>query len=343
MRGRLSQLAVGHVFTPAYNFMPGIAVAVLLAIIAQLLELRYGAPAMLMALLLGMVCSFLSQRSRLAPGVAYAAKGLLRLGVALLGVRISVQMAVELGYAVIALVVCATIATILFGLLVGPLFGHRYRFSLLSAGSVAICGASAAIAIAAILPQDKQAADRLAFTIIGVTLLSTIAMVLYPLLVAAVDFDEHTAGIFIGASIHDVAQVVGAGFSISEYTGELATLVKLMRVAMLAPVVLVASLLLRYTVATAIGDTKHRPPLLPTFVIGFVLLACINSLGLIPESVGQGVASLSRWMLLIAIVAVGMKTSLKQAAGLGVAAIGLLVVETLFIGGVVFSVLYYWQ
>ena len=129
--------------------------------------------------------------------------------------------------------------------------------------------------------------------------------------------------------------MVGAGFSISEQTGDTATLVKLMRVAMLAPIVLVASLMIRAFAELPKDGT--RPPLLPGFVVAFLLLAGLNSFGLIPASVSDFLSQWSRWLLLTAIAAVGMKTNLKQVLAVGGAAIALLIVETLFIAGLILA------
>lgn len=321
--------------TTAQSLAPGMIIAAIVAISAQFLALHYGTPAMLLALLLGIAVNFLGDESKTAPGIGFAASSLLRLGVALLGVRISLDLILALGPSVIALVVFAVFATILFGLMVARLFGHRWRFALLTAGSVAICGASAAMAISAILPRDETSEKHLIFTVMGVTVLSTLAMILYPIAVGILGLTEVQGGIFLGGTIHDVAQVVGAGFTISETTGDTATLVKLIRVAMLAPVVLVAALLIRrFATAPATGKT---PPLLPGFVAGFLVLAALNSLNLIPQGIAQTLSAASRWFLLTAIAAVGMKTNIKELLKVGGAAIGLLTIETAFIAGIILA------
>lgn len=303
--------------------------AVIVAITAKFLAEHYGTPAMLLALLLGIAVNFLGQEGRTVPGVAFGARSLLRLGVAFLGARISFDLMMGLGPSVILLVVTGVVATISFGLAVSRFFGHAWRFAFLTAGSVAICGASAAMAISAILPRDERSEERLIFTVMGVTILSTLAMILYPIAVSALDLTEVQGGIFLGGTIHDVAQVVGAGFTISETTGDTATLVKLIRVAMLAPVVLVASLLIRRFATLPSGE--NSPPILPGFVIGFLVLACLNTLHLVPAFVVDILSTASRWLLLTAIAAVGMKTDIKQLLKVGGAAIALLSFETLFI------------
>lgn len=317
---------------------PGIIVSVIVAITAQFLADHYATPAMLLALLLGIAVSFLGEEGKAVEGIGFSAKTLLRVGIAFLGVRISLEMTAQLGWPLVAMIIGAVVLTIGFGLLVSRFFGYQWRFAFLTAGSVAICGASAAMAISAILPKDERSEERLLFTVMGVTVLSTMAMIAYPILANFLDLGDFAGGIFLGASIHDVAQVVGAGFSISEQTGDTATLVKLIRVSMLAPVVIIASLLIRrYTEAPADGS---RPPILPFFVLGFLVLATLNSLGIIPTFIADLLSQASRWLLLIAIAAVGMKTNLKQVLSVGGAAIALIIVETVFIASVTLGGVY---
>ncbi|MBV0893571.1 putative sulfate exporter family transporter [Paracoccus sp. Z118] len=314
------------------DLFPGFAVSALIAATAQFLSEHYGAPAMLLALLLGLALNFLAEEgTRTAPGIAVTARTVLRLGVALLGARISAGMLAQLGWPLVLLVIGGVIATILFALLAARVVGRRWRFALLTGGSVAICGASAAMAIAAVLPRHERSERDLVFTVLAVTVLSTVAMVIYPMLADPFGFDDRTAGVFLGGTIHDVAQVVGAGFSISPEAGETATLVKLIRVAMLAPVVLVFSVIIRAQ-GQAEATGGKRPPLLPSFVVGFLLLAAANSLGLIPAALAEAAGAVSRWCLLISIAAVGVKTSLGKMLEVGGGAIALLVIETLFLG-----------
>lgn len=330
----MSTTIVARLFgVPALGpLFPGFAVSVLVAATAQFLSEHYGAPAMLMALLLGLALNFLSEPgTKPAAGIEFTARTVLRLGVALLGARISVDMLAELGGPAIALVVGGVIMTILFALFATRFVGRSWRFALLTGGSVAICGASAAMAIAAVLPKHEKSERDLVFTVLSVTVLSTIAMVVYPMLSDAFGFSARDSGVFLGGTIHDVAQVVGAGFSISPETGETATLVKLIRVSMLAPVVLCFSIIIRQR---GLNDqvSGKKPPLLPSFVVGFLILAALNSFGLIPKVVADGAGDFSRWALLIAIAAVGIKTSLKRMLEVGPGAIALLVAETVFLG-----------
>ncbi|MBO9476444.1 putative sulfate exporter family transporter [Shimia sp. R11_0] len=319
------------------NF-PGVAVAITVAATAQLLSEHHGAPAMLLALLFGIALNFLGEEGRTVAGVGFSARTLLRIGVALLGVRISAMSVMALGWSLIALTILGVATTIGFGLFIARFLGHKWRFATLTAGSVAICGASAAMAIAAILPKDDRSEERLLFTVMGVTVMSTIAMIAYPAIVTQLELGDQMAGVFLGGTIHDVAQVAGAGFSISQEVGDTAVLVKLIRVSMLAPVVLIASLLIRSLVKTP--TTGERPPILPGFVLGFLALATLNTFGAIPAPICDLLSDMSRYFLLTAVAAVGMKTNLKQVLGVGGAAIALIIVETLFIAGFILAGIY---
>jgi uncharacterized integral membrane protein (TIGR00698 family) len=211
------------------------------------------------------------------------------------------------------------------------ILGRGWRIALLTGGSVAICGASAAMAIAAVLPRNENSERNLIFTVISVMLLSTTAMIAYPILCSALGLDDRATGIFLGATIHDVAQVVGAGFSVSDTAGEAATLVKLFRITLLAPVVLCYSLAIRRLVPDEAIAAGARPPLVPGFVLGFIVLAAANSVGLVPAPAAALMVDASRWALVLGIAAVGMKTSMKSIRQVGVTAIALIVAETVFL------------
>lgn len=211
---------------------------------AEWLSERYSTPVMLLALLVGMAFNFLRQEALFAPGIGFAAKSVLRIGIALLGIRITLHQLVGLGVFPIALVLLSIASTLLFGLMLSRFMRINRNFGLLSAGAVGICGASAALAISAILPRRQETELDTILAVIVVTLLSTLAMIFYPQIALLLGLDDTEAGIFIGGTIHDVAQVIGAGFSISDHAGDISTYVKLLRVATLIPVILIISLLI---------------------------------------------------------------------------------------------------
>ena len=313
--------------------IPGLLLSATIALAVRFVSDQLGGPAMLYALLFGMAFNFLTEDERFAAGIYFASRNILRFGVALLGLRITTGDVTELGWPVVALIVASVVATIVVGGLIGRAFGLKGDQSVLSAGAVAICGASAALAIASVLPSHKDHERNTIMTVAGVTALSTVAMVAYPVFVTYLQYDNATAGIFLGATIHDVAQVVGAGYIISDQTGEISTLVKLIRVACLVPVVLMISLVTHRSRA----ESPDKRPLLPWFLVAFVVLVIVNSMGWVSPYVNSALTPVSGWCLLTAVAALGVKTSLKALADVGPAPIGVMVIQTLLLAALVIA------
>lgn len=311
--------------------VPGLLLSATIALAVRFVSDRLGGPAMLYALLFGMAFNFLTEDERFAKGIRIASRNILRFGVALLGLRITTAEVMQLGWESVALIVSAVVATILFGGLIGRLSGLKSDQSILSAGAVAICGASAALAIASVLPSHKDHERNMILTVAGVTALSTVAMVVYPVFVTYLHYDNTTAGVFLGATIHDVAQVVGAGYIISDETGEISTLVKLIRVACLVPVVVTISLIMH----RRRSPDASNEPLLPWFLIAFVALVIVNSMGWVPAQAHTLLTPVSSWCLLTAVAALGVKTSLRALADVGPAPIGVMVGQTIFLAAFV--------
>jgi len=323
---------------------PGLSAAVVIAIASLFLAEHYGASAMLFALLLGMALNFLSEEGRTVEGVQWTSIALLRIGIALLGLRITFNEIANLGLNVTLMVLLCVVATIIVGVLLSRLIYARVatnQVGVLTGGAVAICGASAALAISAILPKHANSDRDTTFAVIGVTALSTIAMVIYPLLTHAMGFTNIEAGIFLGATIHDVAQVIGAGYSVSPEAGDTATIVKLLRVAMLLPVILLLSIIFRRQ-HQAHGASEKKPPLLPLFAVIFGLLVALNSLVVLPAELLRLANEASRFFLVVAIAAIGMKTQLKELVQLGWRPVILIVAETLFLASIVIIAIKFW-
>ncbi|MDN3922940.1 YeiH family protein [Roseateles violae] len=325
-------LAIGRWPARTRALFPGVMACGVVAAAATFLSEHYGAPVMLFALLLGMAMNFLSGEGACAAGIGFTAREVLRIGVALLGLRITIAQVAALGWGPVGIVVASVVITITVSMLVAKLLGFQSIFGLLTGGATAICGASAALALSAALPAHPQKERATLFTVIGVSALSTFAMIAYPMICNALGLSPNAAGIFLGGTIHDVAQVVGAGYSLSRETGDVATLVKLMRVAMLLPVIVFAAALTR---ARGDGGGGERPPLLPWFAVGFALLVLINSTGWVPKSVQSLGSEISRWCLVAAIAGIGMKTQLKDLVTVGFKPVALMLGETIFLAGLV--------
>jgi uncharacterized integral membrane protein (TIGR00698 family) len=287
------------------------------------------APAVLFALLIGMALNpLIASRRELTPGLALSARTLLRLGIVLLGARVTIGELAGLGVSTLVLAVGGVSVTVALGWALGRMLGLRSDQAALSAGAVAICGASAALAISAVLPRHEDSDRNTMITIVGVTALSTVAMVLYPLIAQMAGMDHRVAGVFLGASIHDVAQVVGAGFMISPDTAETATIVKLTRVACLAPVVAVLGFLFG---AHKQGEGGFTLPV-PLFLLGFIAVMLIRSAGWITPHAAEFLTKASQWLLLIAVAALGAKTSVKDILAPGLMPLLAMTLQTVLIG-----------
>ncbi len=326
-------VAKESMLTKARDYGPGVLMSFTIAAAATFVSEHYGAPAMLFALLIGMAFHFLSVEGQCVSGVKFTSTRLLKIGVALLGVRVTFSDIASLGAAPVILTPILIILTIGAGFVFAKLAKRDRKFGILTGGAVAICGASAALAIYSALGEDKDTERDTLFTVIAVTSLSTVAMILYPILFTAFGFDDRAIGYLLGATIHDVAQVVGAGYAVSDEAGAVATYVKLLRVACLPVVVIIIAFASRRA-AQAEGGASAP---FPWFALGFAALLVVNSIGLIPPVVASAVSEVSRWLLVAAIAALGMKTSLKAIADLGPRHIGVVVAETVFlcIAGVV--------
>jgi len=310
--------------------IPGALICTVIALSATFLSEHYGGPQLLYALLIGLSLHFLSLQESTRIGINFCAKTVLRIGVALLGIRITLGQVSQLGMSVGVVLVLAVALTIGSGLLLARWLKRPIEEGILSGGSVGICGASAAMAISSVLPQTKENERFTLLAVVGVTVLSTTAMVLYPFFMHLLDLSPVQSGIFLGGTIHDVAQVVAAGMMMGQEAGDAATVVKLFRVVLLMPVVLLIAFAYRRNPEAAIeeGSARDKVPLVPTFLIGFIVLVLLASTGMISAAVVQSANNISRWCLVIAISAAGVKTSFEELKKLGWQPLVMLVTET---------------
>jgi len=322
-----------------HKIIPGLLVCLLIAMSTSFLSENYGGPQLLYALLIGLSFHFLYLNETVKPGIDFSASTLLRLGVAFLGIRITFADIGAIGLNTGWMVMFAVAATVALGYILARVLKLSPNFGLIAGGSVGICGASAALALASVLPKTKENEQFTLLVVVGVTVLSTIAMVTYPFLLQMMDIGALSAGIFLGATIHDVAQVVAAGMLFGPEAGDVATVVKLFRVALLLPVVLFVSLFFGTQTSTAkFGWESFR--LIPTFLLGFMALSIVASMQILPSSLTLQISGLSRWMLVIAIAAAGLKTNFQELAKLGWQPVLMLVVETIFIAAIGFVFIY---
>ncbi len=319
-----------YLSAPLMTLRSGLIHCAVVSLAATFLGNRHGAPVMLLALLLGISLNSIAPVGLFMPGVEFTSKTILRIGVALLGARITLAGVFELGLSPVFLAVAGVGTTIQVGLVLARLMGKSASYGVLTGGAVGICGASAALALAAVLPEgDRGISEQdTILTVIGVTSLSTLAMVAYPAMTAALGYSEIEAGIFVGATVHDVAQVVGAGYTISVEAGDAATVTKLLRVMLLVPVVAVLAIVLLAKTSKSAEKVKF-----PAFLLFFVVLVALNSAGWIPPWLSDLLTTLSSWALVAAVAGLGMRTSLHSLMNVGVLSLAIIVIETIWIAG----------
>jgi uncharacterized integral membrane protein (TIGR00698 family) len=294
------------------DHIPGLIVAALATMAAGFVSDHYGAPLTLMALLIGLALNFLGADRRMAPGLGFASRTLLRWGIVLVGARITLAQIVSLGPWTLLAVVVILLATLATGIVVARMAGFDAAFGTLAGGAVAICGASAAMALATTLGERRVSQAQLALVLVGISAASAAAMFFYPLIAHQIGFGDTQAGFMLGASIHDVAQALGAGYSFSERAGQVAAIVKLTRVALLAPVLALVAL---FYPRPADAKTKASP--LPWFVLGFFALAAVNSTGIIPAAVSHGAQLTATGLLACAVAATGIRAPMGSLLATG--------------------------
>lgn len=315
---RASIAGIARKLGPGFAFAAAVAVAATLA--APAVALVFPVPAMVLALLVGIALNRVAAAPVFQPGLGFCVKTLLRWAVALLGLRIALGDIVALGLATAVMVILAMAATIVAGFALARAFGQRSEYGALAGAATAVCGASAALATTTVLPSYKGKEADVAFVVVAVNALSTLAMIAYPPLGALLGFDHATAGVLLGATIHDVAQVVGAGYAISETAGNTAVVVKLFRVFLLLPVVLVIG----WWFARAGGHAESAKVPAPVFAFVFLGLCLVNTaMDYVPAlqpvyaPLREAAIVASTWGLVIAIGALGLGTSLAAIARLG--------------------------
>lgn len=300
------------------DHMRGITVCGLIGGFAILGAQLYLVPVMLAAIVLGLVVHFLAAIEELQAGINWCAKNLLYIGVALLGLRIDIADLSEAGFLIPALVLFTLLATIGAGYCISRLLGQSKGFSFLIGGSVAICGVSAAAALCSSMEDCDTREQELAITVAGITVLSTVVMLFYPIMAQAIGMSDTAAGVLMGGSIHNVSQAVGAGLSISDNAGDMAVLTKLLRVSMLLPIVFIIAIFTgRKTAASKPNLGQKITAYFPPFLIVFFCLALLSCLQLVPETVKYTGKELANIALVVSLVAIGIKTDLKQVVTVG--------------------------
>lgn len=318
------------------SLLPGLSAALMIALAALFLAQHYVAPAVFFALLLGLAVNFLAGVEKTRPGLDFAAKNILRIGIAISGARLTFQEIGELGYPVVLAVIAIVVATFFSGVLLARVLRLPRELGILGGGAVAICGASAALAVSSVLPRSRSLEMHTVFVIVCVASMSTVAMIAYPILAASLGLSDVSAGLFFGASIHDVAQVLGAGYAVSPEAGEVATVSKLLRVALLFPIVALIAVWARGQVTGSKVSTQAVPKL-PLFLLAFLLVVGANSAELIPAKIGLAMTDMARFFLVLSVAALGVRTSFEALREVGVKPLIMIGVQTLLMAAMALS------
>lgn len=319
--------------------LPGLTVASVLAVAAALLSSFTIVPSVLIGLILGLLLSGLGSDRTYEPGLTFGSRAILRVGVALLGAQVTVPQIIDLGPAAALIAVTGLILCLASGYLLARALRLSEELAFLTSAAVAICGASAALAVSAVLPKSETSERNAGATVAAITVVGTAAMIAYPLVAELAGMDAEAAGLFFGASLHEVVQAVGAGFTHSETAGEVSATVKLMRVACLAPVV---ALIGWWSHRSNADGARRTPPPLPLFLVGFLALAVLASTGAIPAALLPVLRDASRLCLLVAIVALGMKIAPRRLLAFGARPLLAIVGQTLILAGFAFGAIIAW-
>lgn len=307
---------MGEVRDLALRIAPGLAYSGALAAIAVLLAgvvNRYVAISpLILAIVIGMVFrNVTGLPERFRAGAEFSLKRVLRLAIILLGLKLSISEIVHIGGKGLLVVIASVVLTLTFSIWLGRRAGVSEELAALIGTGVSICGASAVIAVGGVI----NARDRnIAFAIATVTLFGTVAMFTYPVIAKILGLPSILYGVWAGASIHEVAQVVAAGYAVSDASGNVATVIKLSRVVLLAPVAMVLGILFAKRETESVS---FRSIPIPYFVLGFVAMIFINSLNIIPEGISKMLVRTDDMLLAVAMAAMGLNTSFEDLRDVG--------------------------
>ncbi len=291
--------------------LPGLALAGLIAIFAETLHSYHGFDRfnpMILAMLMGLgFNALIGTPEHCRAGTGFAARTLLRLAIALLGLQLALTRLGDLGWSGILLIVTAVPATFCATLLMGRWLKVPQELRYLIAFGTSICGASAVMAGNTVV---KGSEDEAAYGVACVTIFGTIAMLVYPMLPGLLGLNANQFGLWAGASIHEIGQAVAAGYQAGAVSGDAATLAKLSRVLLLAPVVLTVGLVFarRAKQESQQHNSGFSRIALPWFILVFVALAGLNSLGVVPEMAQKAAPNVTGFMMAVALAAMGLNT-----------------------------------
>lgn len=307
-------------------FVPGVVLAAMVTGVAYSLR---GLPGlgvfspMILAVMIGMIFSnIIGNPAKTRAGIAFSQRSLLRFAIVLLGFQLTTGQVLSIGGPGLAIVALTLVATFLFTLTLGRFIGVDRDLTRLIAAGTSICGASAIVAANAV---TRARDEDVAYAVASITLFGTVAMLLFPVLAPVLHLDQHAFGLWAGAAIHEVAQVIGASFQNGPESGEVGTIAKLARVAMLAPMLLAFGFVVRR------GKSQPSSTSFPWFVVAFIAVAALNSVVDIPAGIRSAIGVATTLLLSVGLAALGLQADISEIRSRGLRPLILALSAFLFI------------
>ena len=316
------------------QYVPGLAIcAVAVTIAITVNRLLPGVSALIVAIVLGIALTNVVQLpDSVSPGITFAAKKLLRLGIVFLGLKLVISDIVSLGVPMLAVIVCIVVGGILGTVAIGRALKMRPAQVLLIACGFSICGAAAVAGVEGVTDSDEE---DVVTAVALVVIFGTLMIPVIPLLGPLFGMDAETNGLWAGGAIHEIAQVVAAGGVIGSGALAVAVIVKLARVLMLAPVVAALSVRQRRAGIAEAADGK-RPPIVPLFIIGFLAMIVLRSLVDLPSAVVEGGDLMQTALLAAAMFGLGCGVKVRNLIGVGIRPFVLAVGSTVWVATIAF-------
>lgn len=318
---------------PALRILPGVAMTAAIAAIAYFLHklpvLSAFSPMILATLMGAAFNNTVGTPATARPGVVFSMKRILRLAIILLGLQLTASQVAAVGLGGVGIIAAGLVCTFAFTVLMGRVLKVDPKLAELIAAGTSICGASAVICTNTVTEAPDE---DVVYAVACVTVFGSLAMFLYPLLPGLLHLDAHAYGLWTGASIHEIAQVVAAAFQDGQQAGQFGTVAKLTRVMMLAPMVIALGVIAARRLNKQGPAEKRKAPPLPWFVLGFIALVALNSVVHIPASAKPTIVAVTTFLLSMALAAMGLETEFRKLKAKGLRPLLLGACAWLFIG-----------
>ena len=304
------------------NIIPGLSLSVLIAVIAKIIEgclPVHIIGASVIALFLGMIINHFRKPQFLNAGIKFTSKKVLKFAIILLGASLSVNVILSVGKLSLMVMFFTLLTCFGGGYFIGKLLGLNWKLSNLISAGTGICGGSAIAAIAPVIDADDS---DIAYAMSATFLFDMAMILLFPVMGKMLGLSDMAYGLWAGTAVNDTSSVVAAGYAFSEGAGDFATMVKLTRTLSIIPTVLVFSVISLKIKKKESGQAEYSKvkiwKLFPWFILGFLMMAAINSIGLIPAEISIAAKNISKFLMVAALGAIGLNTGFKDMKKSGI-------------------------